>query len=743
MFFERISNFLVKNRKKIFFYWFFTFFIFMASGDVSFAFAKEDAQSRVKFINWILAALGMIVWVITYLVTLLLDPSFTSWHLFWIDIKLHQLWILVSNVVYFIFAFILIWIAFMNIIWKGDKWELKQAMPKFIVWVLIVPFSWFIVSLVVSLANILTIAALSLPADSFTEFKAKMDWIEVPLRCDINLSQWSSSDNLASWWASPTKSAKSWIDCSKWGKVAISELVDASVFWLVTSYTYWLLHVDTMWKVSSNAVIYAIKSIEDLIVYVLFNSLFLIVYMILIITLAIVLFVRAIYLWIYMALSPLFWLAYFFWKDSWWDLFKKFNFWEFVSLAMVPVYTMLALSFGFVFITVATDGLTWKNSSWQNKTWVETNKYKIDKEWITVKFNNAEWKNRDVRLNIKWGWVFANMMDTTTNFAWDFFGSQLWVVWAIFMNIFWIMIFRIAIMAALQSSSITKEIVAPIKQFGDSVWSLVAKAPTYAPVFLGKSAAELQSAGSSFQSVIESHYSTKWSKFWQKFASKLWYWDEDRNKLQEMALKSYSTWPATQKWLRDLLSVIKADKLSDESYRNDVASVLKRLWATDELTSIVIKKWKTKKDLAEIFDKDSYLNDKKYWTRTADVKQVFEQPTREDIINMIWNATSNTSWTTGSQTTNQTVTHKINFSWNTTNLKNTLKKDNNNNIDVNETAKSIVNVLDKSQNMKENKFKDALITEIKTDLEIDDDNAKKIAEAVVNSKNIDFNSPSN
>jgi len=50
MFLERISNFLVKNRKKIFFYTFFTIFIFMASGDVSFA-ADKDKTDRVSILN--------------------------------------------------------------------------------------------------------------------------------------------------------------------------------------------------------------------------------------------------------------------------------------------------------------------------------------------------------------------------------------------------------------------------------------------------------------------------------------------------------------------------------------------------------------------------------------------------------------------------------------------------------------------------------------------------------------------
>jgi hypothetical protein len=51
-----------------------------------------------------------------YIVTLFLDPEFTNGKVFNLTEKLHGIWILVANVVYFIFAFILIWIALMNII---------------------------------------------------------------------------------------------------------------------------------------------------------------------------------------------------------------------------------------------------------------------------------------------------------------------------------------------------------------------------------------------------------------------------------------------------------------------------------------------------------------------------------------------------------------------------------------------------------------------------------------------------
>ena len=107
-------------------------------------------------------------------------------------------------------------------------------------------------------------------------------------------------------------------------------------------------------------------------------------------------------------------------------------------------------------------------------------------------------------LEVTWA-AFSQLegaVDNAHGFSWEIFDTAFWFIWAIFMNIFWVVVFRIAIMAALQSSNITKQIVEPIKQFGDSVWQLAAKAPTYAPVFGGQSMESLRSAWSTLSSSI-------------------------------------------------------------------------------------------------------------------------------------------------------------------------------------------------------------------------------------------------
>ncbi len=83
------------------------------------------------------------------------------------------------------------------------------------------------------------------------------------------------------------------------------------------------------------------------------SVLFAMVFMVILIALVVVLFTRVIRMWMYAIFSPLFALRYFLSdkvdKDS---LLSKFEFKEFIGLAMVPVTVSAALGFGFMFLMV-------------------------------------------------------------------------------------------------------------------------------------------------------------------------------------------------------------------------------------------------------------------------------------------------------------------------------------------------------------------------------------------------------
>jgi len=188
------------------------------------------------------------------------------------------------------------------------------------------------------------------------------------------------------------------------------------------------------------------------------------------------------------------------------------------------------------------------------------------------------------------------------------------------MNIFWVVVFRVAVIAALQASTITKAIVAPIKQFGDSVWSLVSKAPTYAPVFAGHSAAELWSAWSTFKWNIESYYSSKGWKLWKSFSDALWFKESE-----------------VRKHINELKNNFNKSKMTPSNIKSIIEPIIRDLWRKDitkfdfeDIIKTLIEKWVLDKDNASKISYNNRLSPELIW------KQVFDALTKGIKNNSNW-----------------------------------------------------------------------------------------------------------
>lgn len=126
----------------------------------------DGGTAAATTVNSIIELVMMIFLPATMLAGWLLSPDWTFGEIFGLRPIIHSMWVLVSNVVYVIFAFLLIAMAFMNIFGQGgDHYAIKKALPRFITGILIVPFTWFIVSGTLSVTNLLTASVLRLPAD--------------------------------------------------------------------------------------------------------------------------------------------------------------------------------------------------------------------------------------------------------------------------------------------------------------------------------------------------------------------------------------------------------------------------------------------------------------------------------------------------------------------------------------------------------------------------------------------------
>jgi len=381
-------------------------------------------------------------------------------------------------------------------------------MPKFIIWVLIVPFSWFFVQFLLSVSAVLTVGILTLPHDSFSDkplYSAALDGTELAgeeICADMIISfngefpEWAGS--LTEWTADDE--LDEYVKCAEDGKVTIKEILvgredgsstwlENSVFGIISIYSYGILKIDKLDSVFQ-ADLESIETIADLIFKIVFDILFIAVYLLLMIALLLALFVRWVRLWIYAMLSPVFGLLYFFWKWSewFWESGKSFNIKEFIALALVPVYVSAALAFGLVFILVAGEWIKGMNPE----------EDKLSAGWFSLTITWAHWDGE----------------------------SEKSVIWKLIVQIFWVVILWIAVMAALWASNTTKAIVEPIAQFGKSVWDLAAKAPTYAPIIPGpwwtmQSAASLKTIWWQFQSAA----SAEQTRRAQSFMEWSWLWD--------------------------------------------------------------------------------------------------------------------------------------------------------------------------------------------------------------------------
>ena len=499
---SQVTNFLKRNKKIMYYLGFFAV-IYFALGDS--VFADEKEMTFVEGLNYGFKFLSILIWLLTNFVGLFLNPSWTNGTVLGLQVHLKELWILVSNIVYFVFAILIVVIAFMNILGRWDKWELKQALPKFIVWVLIVPFSWFFIQVVISFSSILTASVLAIPNDTL-----KTVPLEKIMICS-HLYIWDAKDDVTQ-------------KCLK-EESAESILQWENIFWMLSVYTYGIFAIDSTTELFPKDVKGTVKTLTDLWFKSIFNLLFVLIYGILVISLALALFVRWIWLWLYMIFSPVFWLLYFFWKEKDW-IGWKFSITEFLSLALVPVYVAWALSFWLLFIFVAWQGL-WATIDSKDQWALIFSVTSTDKWSEQLKKDATDSPSTDPKIQTASGTTVVKLMNA---FSVEMWGSLVnswndvnkigqvltWFkgsLWTLIMQLFGLAVLWISVMAALASNKITEQVVKPIAEFGSKVWQLAMKAPQYTPIFGGQSVASMTRVGQ----LWVQHYENKPQESAQQF----------------------------------------------------------------------------------------------------------------------------------------------------------------------------------------------------------------------------------
>jgi hypothetical protein len=121
-------------------------------------------EAIIQLMNIVFAMISALLTPAVILAGWLLTPDWTMGDFFGLRPYFINVWVLVSNLVYIAFAIILLFMAIMQI-FGGEKSEyaFKARLPKFLIGILIVPFTWLIVSWTLSFANQATAAVLAIP----------------------------------------------------------------------------------------------------------------------------------------------------------------------------------------------------------------------------------------------------------------------------------------------------------------------------------------------------------------------------------------------------------------------------------------------------------------------------------------------------------------------------------------------------------------------------------------------------
>lgn len=240
-------------------------------------------------------------------------------------------------------------------------------MPRFITGILIVPFTWFIVSATLSVTNLLTASILRLPADMIDSSATKKDKdgneikISMPKECTLKFDRLTTggakAESKPATPASNSETVGKFFKCSddKHEDLTLSEALkaDRGAYGILNIYAYDIFRVDKI-KDIDGINLKSISGVVDMVLMVGLWGIFLVVYALLVIALVFALFTRAFYLWTIAIFSPLFGLFYYLeGKGKLAESLKNLSFTSFLSLALVPVYVSAALAFGILFIKKA------------------------------------------------------------------------------------------------------------------------------------------------------------------------------------------------------------------------------------------------------------------------------------------------------------------------------------------------------------------------------------------------------
>lgn len=376
---------------------------------------------------------------------------------------LHGLWVIVRNIVNIIFALLLLVIAFINVVQPSSdsNYGFKKMLPKFALLLIAVNFSWLGTKVILDAANVVTNVVFAIPSgiSPIAEKGLKQCHYDTTLgrfngSCQLDISYVSADGDKED----VNYSAE---DCPKEEDVEKSYKTKAAVTTENGTVNYMNKRI-FCWKTMdlndynqnnaslflSHGVIkiqelgkYSQPGIDKIFIGTIFALVLQIVFLTAFLVLWITLVVRIAVLWIMVAFSPLFVLAWFI-KDFNIDLPDEISFGTFMEYAFVPAKVGAVLSVGIVMI-VAGQGMS--------------------KDW----FQKPLLDGQSGKGYIMTSGTFFGGITSIQEFIW-----LLMVVIIVWQGIF----------KALEKTSIVKTFTDQIKGYGEKAAGLVASSPKWAPI---------------------------------------------------------------------------------------------------------------------------------------------------------------------------------------------------------------------------------------------------------------------
>ena len=444
---------------------------------------QEDLAEKVKAFQTFWQALYTITWPLIVIGWKFMDNNVVYGSFIWMDSLLWQIWNVMRTFANYIIWFILIFSIFTLFLWwKLEQFNPIKIIPQLAIAAVLVNASWFLVWAMIDVSNVMTYAVGTLPLQMankktvgdqvvpkfgmklqdnganafqvwimdgktllpFCEYKPSTNWdLIAKSNCAFEYkwkyyayNSWDTINTNKLWTLIQSKNTFSEIQKKLWWMTWILWTMYASLLniWSTVSYPSWSW-VAMIWDV-------------------IFKLFFLLALIIPLFTLAVILIVRAVFLWMFIVVSPIIFLFTPI-KNFEKVLWEKWKLTNLVSLIFLPVVVVFALSLSFVFLSyLKFEKTSISDTFWVNLTW--------SKAIIPL-----DWKDGQHKITISYKWndsasLFANMWNT---FAW------------LIENIFAIAFMWIIVFSAFKTSKLTSWIASSINKFSLSM----AKAAPVAP----------------------------------------------------------------------------------------------------------------------------------------------------------------------------------------------------------------------------------------------------------------------